>query len=74
METKLNPALKSWLAFANQKMSELVTLGTALVSGRTTVEAALVASSAAAEARRRSPRLPRQEPAQAPVPRASAIR
>ena len=55
LEDALDPDLKSWLAFANQKMSELVTLGTALVSGRAAVQASLAASSAAAEARRRSP-------------------
>jgi len=54
VEDSLDPDLKSWLAFANQKMSELATLGTALVSGRAAVEAKLVAASAAAEARRRS--------------------
>jgi 5-methyltetrahydropteroyltriglutamate--homocysteine methyltransferase len=57
LEDALDPDLKSWLAFANQKMSELVTLGTALVSGRAAVQASLAASSAAAEARRRSPKV-----------------
>jgi 5-methyltetrahydropteroyltriglutamate--homocysteine methyltransferase len=57
LEDALDPDLKSWLAFANQKMSELATLGTALLSGRAAVEAKLVASSAAAEARRRSPKV-----------------
>jgi 5-methyltetrahydropteroyltriglutamate--homocysteine methyltransferase len=57
LEDELDPDLKSWLAFANQKMSELATLGTALVNGRAAAEAALSASSAAAEARRRSPKV-----------------
>ena len=57
LEDALDPDLKSWLAFANQKMSELVTLGTALVSGLAAVQASLAASSAAAEARRRSPKV-----------------
>jgi 5-methyltetrahydropteroyltriglutamate--homocysteine methyltransferase len=57
LEGALDPDLKNWLAFAKQKMSELVTLGTALVSGRAAVQTALVASSAAAEARRRSPKV-----------------
>jgi 5-methyltetrahydropteroyltriglutamate--homocysteine methyltransferase len=57
LEDALDPDLKSWLAFANQKMSELVTFGTALVGGRAAVQAALAASSAAAEARRRSPKV-----------------
>jgi 5-methyltetrahydropteroyltriglutamate--homocysteine methyltransferase len=57
LEDALDPDLKSWLAFANQKMSELVTLGTALAGGRAAVQATLAASSAAAEARRRSPKV-----------------
>jgi len=57
LENTLDPDLKNWLAFANQKMSELATLGTALVSGRAAVEATLAASSTAAEARRRSPKV-----------------
>ena len=57
LENALDPDLKSWLAFANQKMSELVTLGTALVSGRAAVQATLAASSAVAAARRLSPKV-----------------
>jgi len=57
LEDAIDPELKSWLAFANQKMTELATLGTALVSGRTAVEARLAACSAAAEARRLSPKV-----------------
>jgi 5-methyltetrahydropteroyltriglutamate--homocysteine methyltransferase len=57
LESALDPDLKSWLAFANQKMGELVTLGTALVSGRAAVQAMLATSSAAAEARSRSPKV-----------------
>jgi 5-methyltetrahydropteroyltriglutamate--homocysteine methyltransferase len=57
LEDALDPDLKSWLAFANQKMSELVTLGTALAGGRAAVQATLAASSATAEARRRSPKV-----------------
>jgi 5-methyltetrahydropteroyltriglutamate--homocysteine methyltransferase len=54
LEEGIDPDLKSWLAFANQKMGELVTLGTALASGRAGAEATLAASLTAAEARRRS--------------------
>jgi 5-methyltetrahydropteroyltriglutamate--homocysteine methyltransferase len=57
LESGLDPDLKSWLAFANQKMGELVTLGAAVVSGRATVQAVLATSSAVAEARRRSPKV-----------------
>ncbi len=57
LEDDLDPDLKSWLAFANQKMSELVTLGTALVGGRAAVQAMLATSSASTEARSRSPKV-----------------
>jgi 5-methyltetrahydropteroyltriglutamate--homocysteine methyltransferase len=57
LEASLDPDLKSWLAFANQKMGELVTLGTALVSGRAGVQGMLATSAAAAEARKRSPKV-----------------
>jgi len=57
LESALDPDLKTWLAFANQKMSEIATLGTALVSGRAAVQATLAASSAAAKARGRSPKV-----------------
>jgi 5-methyltetrahydropteroyltriglutamate--homocysteine methyltransferase len=50
-ETGLDPDVKSWLAFAVQKMDELVTLGTALAGGREVVLGKLDASARAAEAR-----------------------
>ncbi|WP_371344903.1 5-methyltetrahydropteroyltriglutamate--homocysteine S-methyltransferase [Ancylobacter sp. IITR112] len=50
-ETGLDPDVKSWLAFAVQKMDELVTLGTALAGGREVVLGKLAASARAAEAR-----------------------
>jgi 5-methyltetrahydropteroyltriglutamate--homocysteine methyltransferase len=56
-EQALDPDLKSWLAFSVQKMSELATLGSALTGGRVTVEQALAASSAATDARMRSPKV-----------------
>jgi 5-methyltetrahydropteroyltriglutamate--homocysteine methyltransferase len=56
-ETGLDPDVKSWLAFAVQKMDELVTLGTALAGGREVVLGKLMESGAAAEARRVSPKV-----------------
>jgi 5-methyltetrahydropteroyltriglutamate--homocysteine methyltransferase len=53
-EDGLDPDLKSWLAFAVQKMAELATLGTALGAGRTRVADVLHASDAAAASRRTS--------------------
>jgi 5-methyltetrahydropteroyltriglutamate--homocysteine methyltransferase len=56
-ENALDPDLKSWLAFANQKTIELVTLGTALAGGRAAVQSTLVESSAVAAARTLSPKV-----------------
>jgi 5-methyltetrahydropteroyltriglutamate--homocysteine methyltransferase len=56
-ETGLDPELKTWLAFAEQKMGELATLGTALARGRDAVKDALTASLAAAAARKASPKV-----------------
>ena len=53
-ETELDPDVKSWLAFAVQKMDELTTLATALAGGREVVLGKLMASGAAADARRAS--------------------
>ncbi len=47
-ETKLDPELKTWLAFAVQKIEELSILGRALDDGRASVAAELQASSEAA--------------------------
>lgn len=60
-ETQLDPDVKSWLAFAVQKMEELSTLATALAGGREVVLDRLMASGAAAEARRGSARVHRAE-------------
>ena len=57
LETGLDPDVKSWLAFAVQKMGELATLGQALAQGRDAVSATLAASTAAAAARRTSPKV-----------------
>ncbi|CAA0092968.1 5-methyltetrahydropteroyltriglutamate--homocysteine methyltransferase [Starkeya nomas] len=53
-EIELDPDVKSWLAFAVQKMDELTTLATALAGGREVVLSKLMASGAAADARRAS--------------------
>ncbi len=54
LETGLDPDLKSWLAFAVQKLEELSTLGRALDEGRGAVADVLAASVRAAEARKSS--------------------
>ncbi|MDB5797124.1 MAG: 5-methyltetrahydropteroyltriglutamate--homocysteine S-methyltransferase [Paucimonas sp.] len=56
-EQKLDGEIKSWLAFARQKLDELRVLGAALNQGRAAVHAELVANHAACEARRNSPRV-----------------
>src|SRR5262249_49720838 len=57
LETGLDPDLKSWLAFAVQKMGELRTIGRALAEGRGAVQDELDASAAAMAARRVSPKI-----------------
>ncbi|MFM0738818.1 5-methyltetrahydropteroyltriglutamate--homocysteine S-methyltransferase [Paraburkholderia xenovorans] len=56
-EQKLDAEVRSWLAFALQKIDELKVLATALNSGRDAVKAELAANSAAIAARRASPRV-----------------
>ncbi|MGR8932724.1 MAG: 5-methyltetrahydropteroyltriglutamate--homocysteine S-methyltransferase, partial [Gammaproteobacteria bacterium] len=56
-EQKLDSEIKSWLAFAKQKLGELQVLATALNQGRAAIEAELEANRAAIEARRRSARV-----------------
>ncbi|MGJ0516228.1 MAG: 5-methyltetrahydropteroyltriglutamate--homocysteine S-methyltransferase [Methylomicrobium sp.] len=56
-EQKLDAEIKSWLAFAKQKLGELRVLGTALNQSRAAVEAELDANRAAIEARRCSARV-----------------
>ncbi len=56
-ETRLDGELKSWLAFAVQKLDETVTLRRALDEGRDAVAEALEDSRQALAARRRSPRV-----------------
>jgi 5-methyltetrahydropteroyltriglutamate--homocysteine methyltransferase len=57
LETKLDAELKTWLAFAKQKLGEVVTLARAVDRGRQGVAAALDASAQAAKSRRASPRI-----------------
>lgn len=57
LETSLDPQVASWLAFANQKVAEVVTLGTALRDGRHAVSAELDQARRAVEDRNNSPRL-----------------
>ncbi len=56
-EQKLDADVRSWLAFAQQKLDELNVLGRALNEGRASVQAELAANRAAIEARRSSPRV-----------------
>jgi len=56
-EHQLDREVKSWLAFALQKLDELKLLATALNQGRDAVQAELAANQAAVAARRSSPRV-----------------
>ena len=56
-ERKLDAEIKSWLAYALQKLDELKVLATALNQGRAAVAAELAANRAAITARRTSPRV-----------------
>jgi len=56
-EQKLDAEVRSWLAFALQKLGELKLLATALNLGRGAVKAELAANGAAIAARRASPRV-----------------
>ncbi|GAF46701.1 5-methyltetrahydropteroyltriglutamate--homocysteine S-methyltransferase [Rhodococcus wratislaviensis] len=56
-ETGLDKALRSWLAFGTEKVREVVTLGTALTSGRESVEDEFALARAAASTRSTDPRL-----------------
>jgi 5-methyltetrahydropteroyltriglutamate--homocysteine methyltransferase len=57
VERGLDPDVKSWLAFALQKIEELVVLAKALNDGRASVAEPLEASAQAAAARRTSPKI-----------------
>jgi 5-methyltetrahydropteroyltriglutamate--homocysteine methyltransferase len=56
-ESDLSSDLKHWLAFSVQKMDELAMLGKALADGRNSVKDVLAASTAAAVARKASPKV-----------------
>ncbi|HET7791820.1 MAG TPA: 5-methyltetrahydropteroyltriglutamate--homocysteine S-methyltransferase [Rhizobacter sp.] len=56
-EQKLDADVKSWLAYALQKLDELDVLARALKNGRVSVKPELDANRAAVEARRSSPRV-----------------
>jgi 5-methyltetrahydropteroyltriglutamate--homocysteine methyltransferase len=56
-EQKLDGEIKSWLAFAKQKLEELAVLATALNQGRDAVKDELAANRVAIESRRHSPRV-----------------
>ncbi|TAM00591.1 MAG: 5-methyltetrahydropteroyltriglutamate--homocysteine S-methyltransferase, partial [Paraburkholderia sp.] len=56
-EEKLDPEIRSWLAFALQKLDEVKLLAAALNEGRGTIAAELAANAAAIAARRNSPRV-----------------
>ena len=56
-EHKLDAEVRSWLAFALQKLDELRVLGKALAEGRDAVRTELDANAAALAARRASPRV-----------------
>lgn len=60
-ETRLDAEVKTWLAFALQKLEELQLLGQALNQGRASVAAALAENAAALAARRASPRVHKPE-------------
>lgn len=56
-EKKLDSEIKSWLAFAKQKLEELRVIKQALTAGRASVKAELDANQAAITSRRNSPRV-----------------
>jgi 5-methyltetrahydropteroyltriglutamate--homocysteine methyltransferase len=57
LEDELDADVRSWLAFAVQKMGELSALGRALAQGRDAVAGVLADSAAAAAARKTSPKV-----------------
>ncbi|HEY4370966.1 MAG TPA: 5-methyltetrahydropteroyltriglutamate--homocysteine S-methyltransferase [Burkholderiales bacterium] len=56
-ETALDPEIRDWLAFADEKIAELEVLGRAINEGEAAVHAQLEAADAALAARRRSRRV-----------------
>jgi 5-methyltetrahydropteroyltriglutamate--homocysteine methyltransferase len=60
-ETKLDPEIKGWLAFAAQKLGEVAALARGLDEGEAAVRAELEASDAAVRSHRGSPRVHRPD-------------
>ncbi len=60
-EPDLDPALKSWLAFADQKVVEVVTLAEGLSEGREAIHEQLLAATDAVTSRRGAPGVVRPE-------------
>ncbi|GHS85930.1 5-methyltetrahydropteroyltriglutamate--homocysteine methyltransferase [Actinomycetota bacterium] len=60
-EPALDPTLATWLAFADQKIGEVVTLATGLTEGAAAVAAEVAAAEAALESRRTAPGVVRPE-------------
>ena len=60
-ETKLDPEIRPWLAFARQKLAEVAMLARGLDEGEATIATQLQASDAALRSRRGSPRVHRAE-------------
>jgi 5-methyltetrahydropteroyltriglutamate--homocysteine methyltransferase len=56
-EERLDPEIKSWMAFATEKIDEVVVLGRALTGGAQAVAEQFLASDAAVASRRRSRRI-----------------
>jgi 5-methyltetrahydropteroyltriglutamate--homocysteine methyltransferase len=56
-ETRLDAEIKTWLAFAHEKLAEVVTIGRALSHGNEAVAKQLVAADVALAGRRASPRV-----------------
>ncbi|MEW6353526.1 MAG: 5-methyltetrahydropteroyltriglutamate--homocysteine S-methyltransferase [Pseudomonadota bacterium] len=61
LETGLDDEFKSWLAFAAQKVVEVVTLKRGLEGGRNAIAKELAASNAAVQSRKSSPRIHRAD-------------
>jgi 5-methyltetrahydropteroyltriglutamate--homocysteine methyltransferase len=60
-EPQLDATLKSWLAFADQKVAEVVTLAEGLTEGREAIHEQLLAASDAVSSRRTAPGVVRPE-------------
>ncbi|WP_292037934.1 5-methyltetrahydropteroyltriglutamate--homocysteine S-methyltransferase [Massilia sp. UBA6681] len=73
LETGMDPEVRSWLAFAVQKLDELRLLQTALDHGRVGVQDALIANAATIDRRRASARVHNGEVARAVAAIAPAL-